>query len=744
MKTVELLAPAGSYESMVASIQGGADAVYLAGNQFGARQFANNFDREEIAQAIQYAHIRGVKVYVTVNTLIKDQEWQALVDYVDFLYASDVDGVIVQDLGVADHIRKHYPDLELHGSTQMSCHHLNDFKFMKDFGFDRVVAGREMSLEAIGQVKQDLDLEIEVFVHGALCVCYSGQCLMSSVIGGRSGNRGRCAQPCRQVYDFNDQSSYALSPKDLKALDRLEALRDIGVDSLKIEGRMKGPEYAYTVAKAYKDRLLARDSIDHLNQIFHRSYTGGLLLGDRNWVDGRAPGNRGEYVGTVVAYDKKAKRLSLKLDKVLVKGDEIQVRYDQTSVGARTDVFYLDGRRVTQYELERPIQVDFKYPVRVGDRVYRTYDAQWMRKARQAYDTEGDLVAIDINLSIREGQPMLMSLTDGQTTIVQASDTPVERALKKPLDQDRVVDQLKKLGQTPYYLRHFQVDLGPGLVVPIKAINHLRRTCIDRLDQKRACRYHREKKRPQQSGLAKRKSRYPRLAVSVLREDQREAVKDLDLILYSKEDTPILDRISSQTYDQAFKAYDDKVLSNHGQVYLYGDVPWLGNYSLNVFNSHTMATYEALGCKRMTLSYELSKKEILGLRGNMDLEMVVYGRVPVMVSQYCPLIKATKACDKCPDLCRDNPGLKDKYGAVFPLLKQEEAMTILSHKPLHLMAYLKDFLPGPIDVFRLDFSLESPQEVRRITLAYMTWLESKKGGLELEASLASHFLKGVE
>ena len=333
MRDVELLAPVGSFEALKAAVQNGANAVYLGWKDFGARASANNFDRDELKEAVKYAHIRGVQVFVTTNTLRKENEIEDFLEYAKFLYDIDVDAIILQDIGMARLIKRELPDFELHASTQMVAHSLEDVKYLESVGFDRVVLAREVTVEEIKYICDNCKADIEVFVHGALCVCYSGQCLMSSMIGNRSGNRGRCAQPCRQRYELidvytgevvNSNGDYLLSPRDLNAIEEIDKVIDAGVHSLKIEGRMKRPEYVATVIDGYRktiDEYLATnklnvsdETINDLYTIFNRKFTKGLLLGDvgKDMMNSQLPNNQGLYVGTVVDYNKKAKRLKIK------------------------------------------------------------------------------------------------------------------------------------------------------------------------------------------------------------------------------------------------------------------------------------------------------------------------------------------------------------------------------------------------------------------------------------------------
>ncbi len=344
---IELLAPAGSRESLIAAVEAGADAVYLAGSQFGARAYADNFDDDALAEAIRFAHLRGVHIHVTVNTMVLDEELDDVRRYLQFLEKVGADAALVQDLGVAKLARECAPNLPLHASTQMTIHNVQGARAMEALGFSRVVLSRELSLPEIREIVQNTNAEVECFTHGALCVCYSGQCLMSSMIGGRSGNRGCCAQPCRLPYTLVDVAgddvlgdtagNFLLSPKDLNTLDLLPQLVEAGVSSLKIEGRMKKPEYVATVVKTYRaalDRILAKQDTpptqeehDRLAQIFNRDFTTAYLEGrpGRAMISDRKPNNRGRLAGRIVSYDKAARRATLHLASDLNIDDDLVI-----------------------------------------------------------------------------------------------------------------------------------------------------------------------------------------------------------------------------------------------------------------------------------------------------------------------------------------------------------------------------------------------------------------------------------
>ena len=349
---VELLSPAGTWDSFTAAIQSGADAVYLAGKRFGARSYAGNFSDDEIIEAVKYAHIRGKKVYVVINILIRDDEIHDCLKFVEFLYNNDVDALIIQDIGIAVLIKDFFPDFEIHSSTQMSVANSLDVLYLKNKGFSRVVLARENSIDEIKYIKDNTGIEIETFVHGALCVSYSGKCLFSYLNGGRSGNRGECAQPCRKKYNYNfvgkNEKNYLLSTKDLSTMNYVAELIKNGVDSFKIEGRMKKPEYVSTVTKTYReaiDAFLLNKEIDiekldfNLKNTFNRTFTKGFVLNElsKNVVNKENAKNIGTDIGKIISKSKTG--IKIKLEDKIQKGDG-------TDLGEHIGRIFLNNRVV--------------------------------------------------------------------------------------------------------------------------------------------------------------------------------------------------------------------------------------------------------------------------------------------------------------------------------------------------------------------------------------------------------------
>lgn len=509
VKKIELLAPAGSWEALEAAVNAGADAVYMGGRAFGARAYASNFDKEEMAKAVYFAHMHRVRLYVTVNTLVDDSELGELADYLLFLNNVGIDGIIVQDLGVIRLARKIVPELPLHASTQMTITNSSGVDFAMAAGMERSVLARELSLKEIDAACQR-GTEIETFIHGALCVCYSGQCLMSSLIGGRSGNRGRCAQPCRLPYKLlngkgedmlagKDAGQYLLSPKDMNTLHILPQLIETGVVSYKIEGRMKRPEYVAVVVDAYRraiDSYLAGDyrvpeeDLANIEQIFNRDFTTAYMVNrpGKEMMSDRRPNNRGVLVGRVAKLDKQRNKAVIKLEKELHLGDGLEF---WVSVGGRVGTTVTEmlrnGAVVESAASGEQVTIDVPKGVRLNDRVFRTLDSRLMAYAGQFFGTDAKKrISVDVVVTAKLGQPMTVVMTDDEGNVGYGeTDFIVEAARKRALDEATVRKQMDRLGSTEYFLSSMQFIHDENVMVPMSEMNEARRMACEALDAAR-------------------------------------------------------------------------------------------------------------------------------------------------------------------------------------------------------------------------------------------------------------------
>ena len=803
MRDVELLAPVGSFEALKAAVQNGANAVYLGGKDFGARASANNFDRDELKEAVKYAHIRGVQVFVTTNTLRKENEIEDFLEYAKFLYDIDVDAIILQDIGMARLIKRELPDFELHASTQMVAHSLEDVKYLESVGFDRVVLAREVTVEEIKYICDNCKADIEVFVHGALCVCYSGQCLMSSMIGNRSGNRGRCAQPCRQRYELidvytgevvNSNGDYLLSPRDLNAIEEIDKVIDAGVHSLKIEGGMKRPEYVATVIDGYRktiDEYLATnklnvsdETINDLYTIFNRKFTKGLLLGDvgKDMMNSQLPNNQGLYVGTVVDYNKKAKRLKIKLANTLKKGDGINLG------GGTIGRIIKNGNIETIGYKGETIELDFVGEARKGQIVFKTSDSELMDRVQATFTQDKEFVKniIDAKITIKLGQKPILTLKDrhsNEATI--EGDKIVEEAMKVALSKEKVETQLRKLGNTPYELDLLEIELDDNVSLPISLLNQMRRDCIELLDKERVSIKNRKYKNKivKYKPVLYNRNKQQEISVKVKNLEQLESALEcgVDRIYY--EDTNTIDKamslamkynkkviysapriIRNKEYNHLAKANNAGVESvqvgNYGSIDYFKDKKLNIDYYLNAFNSETINYYKEIGADTLCISQELNINEIKETikYTDINIESVVYGYTPLMITEYCPMGVIVRDCkkDKRVAKCKESIyALRNSKGDEFRVSQDIFCRsTIYNSNVTCMLDNLYELHEIGINVLRLDFTLEDKDTVKEVIEAYQEVLSNdyKLGTkatklynkLDEKGTTAGHYYKGVE
>jgi collagenase-like PrtC family protease len=520
-KTVELLAPAGNAESLRAAVENGADAVYLGGKLFNARQQAGNFDMPELREGLRYAHARGVSIYLTLNTLLSDDEIPHALAYAEEACDAGIDGIIVQDYGLAALLRKTFPELPLHGSTQMTVYDLEGVRVLEKMGFKRVVPARELTLEQMAWIASNTELEIEIFVHGAMCICYSGQCLMSSMIGGRSGNRGKCAQPCRLAWTLvgpdsknrpSDRPRYILSPKDMNTLEYIGEIAASGVRSLKIEGRMKSPEYVATVVRIYRKYLdialeqadagsSAKLDIDEkdrhdLLQIFNRGgFSPGYLKGKKGagMMSYDKPNNSGICIGSTVSYDNRQRTLRIRLEETLNIGDGIEIwAGGSDSPGGTVTMIRKDGRNVKQAVKGDVAEIGFfGGNITPGMKVYKTTDIELIREAQRTYG-DGNMKRVPVRGAavLEEGRPLVLTVEDDDEHRITVSGTvPAETAVNRPITRDRLAGQLNKTGSTPFDFAQLDIRMQDGLNIPVSEINEVRRKSLEALFEARADRY---------------------------------------------------------------------------------------------------------------------------------------------------------------------------------------------------------------------------------------------------------------
>lgn len=806
MNEIELLAPVGSFDALKAAVQNGANAVYLGGKDFSARASANNFDREELIEAVKYAHIRDVRVFVTTNTLIKQDEIEDFVEYAKFLYDIDVDALIMQDIGVAMLIHDLLPDFELHASTQMVAHSLEDVQYLESIGFKRVVLARELTVDEIKYICDNTNVDIEIFVHGALCVCYSGGCLMSSMIGNRSGNRGRCAQPCRQKYTMIDISTgeeihsngeYLLSTKDLNTIEDVDKIIETGVLSLKIEGRMKKPEYVATVINSYRNAIdeyqatkkvnISTETMEDLYTIFNRKFTKGLILGEvgEDVMNSNVPNNQGLYVGKVVDYNKKAKRLKIKLEGTLKKGDGI-------NLGGGTIGRIIKGKEIAQIGYKgETIELDFIGEARKNQPVFKTSDTNLIDKAQKTYtqDKEFAKSLIDAEITIKLGEyPELKLIDKNNNSVTVKGDKLVEKALKVALGEEKIETQIKKLGNTPYELDDLKINLDEGVSMPISLINQMRREAIELLDEARIPvkdrAYKDSKIKYSPKKYAKDTNSNSKIRVKINNIEALKSIINLDIDMIYYEDVATLEQamamatannkkliysapriVRNKEYKRLEKSNEyckeNVQISALGQVKYYKEnsenVSFDVDYYLNPFNSETINHYKKEGATTVCISQELNIHEIKETTKytDMEIETVAYGYIPMMLSEYCPMGVVARSCkkDKRCATCKESKYvLRDFKGEEYRISQDLFCRSTIYNSIANcLINNLDELLDAGINVFRLDFTHESPELISKITKAFINTVnndlyvdvDDQEIFDNMETTLG-HLYKGVE
>lgn len=798
---VELLAPVGSREALIAAVESGADAVYMGGKAFGARHYAPNFTDEELAEAVRFAHLRGVLVYITVNTLVDDSEIPALSEYLRYLYKIGVDAIIVQDLAVAFIACKTVPNLPLHASTQMTVHNLAGVQFLENLGFSRIVLAREVSLQDIALICQGTTAEIEVFVHGALCISYSGQCLMSSMIGGRSGNRGRCAQPCRLPYTLVDRygndvlanadaGEYLLSPRDLNTIELIPELVSRGVTSFKIEGRMKRPEYVAVVVDTYRRAIdsyfansdeytVAADTIKDLAQVFNRDFTSAYLQGKqgRHMMSDRRPNNRGVRVGRVVSYDNTAKTAVIKIDETLAVGDMVEF---WVKVGGRVSItvtaMTVNGKNVTEAQPGTEVAVPVHGSgIRTNDRVFKTFDAKLMERARRFFQSSSPVrrISVDVTVTVAAGKPLTIQMVDSEGYRGEAKTAFIaEVAQKRPLTEKTIRKQIDRLGTTVFSLATLECMIDGQVMVPVSEINEARRSAVEELEKNRLLPFKREApeaikyelppvrqlsvSRPQLSAAVDSLKgvqtavdygadwvvfggeSYHHQAFTA--EDYRQAIaichKGGKKILFATPRLVTEQYMKTLQHDLALFAElepDAVGVGNLGTLHLLQqmNLPILihGDFSLNVYNSVSLDFFQKQGISSLTLSPELTLNQIenLSARTSVQLECIVHGNLPLMISEYCTIgsYLGSLHTGKCNAPCeKDRYWLKDRKNEVFPVVTDQFCrMHILNAKEMHMGVHVPKFASLGINRLRLELKDQGQREIGELTKLYRELLD---------------------
>ena len=754
----ELLSPVGDFECLKAAVQNGADAVYFGASLFSARAFASNFDDELLEQAITYAKIHGVKTNLTLNTLIKNNELADAINLAKKAYEFGIDAIIVQDLGLARFLIKNFPGLHVHGSTQMTVHNLNGVLKLQELGFSRVVLSRELNIKEIENICKNSNIEIETFVHGALCISYSGQCLFSSMVGGRSGNRGKCAQPCRLPYELLENTNlidkgYLLSPRDLCGLEFLPQLVNAGVSCLKIEGRMKTPEYVAVVTRIYrkyldiinnkKDFIIDEQDKKELLQVFNRGgFSTGHLSTDSNkkLIYPQKSNNMGIYLGKISHFNPNG-YITFNTNDTLNIGDKISVenKKHETSLYTISELM-INNKNVKQAHCNDRVKIGrMKGNLQIGDNIYKISDKLLSSSVNLDKDCRKKQIYCDI--SIKKDMPISLTIYDDTgISLNLISDIIPVPAINTPISEERIISQLSKTGNTPFEFKKINVNLDNNLYIQsISNFNDFRRVALSEYEKKLVNSFKRtisfDMPYIQTSKSQKVYSNYKTISILFNTLDLKfdytnlknidriyipykyfiqKSFSDLLLKLSNKYNLyvymPTINRnfITEKNISNIVSEFKISgfVLSNIGDFELlkkYSDKSFICNYTFNIYNDLTIKELNAT----VTLSPELNTNDLQTINSS-NTELIVYGKTPLMNSNYCLLGKANKCYSSCSKKCMSSNKyfIKDRLGFLFRVIPDNtqtvttiynSKTTSISHKDLNINSVRIDILDENID-----------------------------------------------
>lgn len=792
MNKPELVAPAGNEESLIAAVENGADAVYLGVRQFNARQRAENFSLEDLRSAVTYSHLRGVRVYLTLNTLIKNAEINEALNVAFRSLEAGVDAIIVQDIGFLTLLRKHFPEARIHASTQMNVENIPAAAYLKKLGAKRAVLARELSTAEIYNIKRSTGIEVEVFIHGALCFSSSGQCLFSSIVGRRSGNRGLCAQPCRLAYELKLDGkvielpyNYLLSTKDLMGLYVLKKLIDAGVDAFKIEGRLKSAEYVALVTGVYSREierairsgdsyLPLEESVEILNEAFSRGFTSGYLGGKRGneLMSYTRPNNRGVFIGRVSFVDQFSGKVGISLQKDIQVGDilEFWVTRKGRVVQEVKELFRM-GRPVESVESGKRAEVVVerdRHLIKTGDRVYRVFNSRLAQLAEQSFKRPvKSRYPLKIDITFDEnGKVFARAEADGETIKLESS-VKLEAARSNATTADIVINQLSKLGGTPYIAGEFRVNLPEGIYIPVRELNRVRREIVEALNEKKLARWKQiSVEKPPEVKLPRkhRQKVTPALMVKTGYTDVAAIAiqQGADIVLlryppfrsstYSREELNSLAAAARKRgvyFGLAFPAVvHDRDIESISELisdfsYFMSDnlglalelssrnYPVILDYHANIFNSISADYFFNTSIRAVTASVELSYPELKELARTtlMPLAVVIYGDIEIMTAEHCVLTAAytenssfeidEKPCvlmaregKTVPRICTGRQySLVDRKGYEFPVQSDESCRSYIYNSQVFCgVEFLQGLYQSGFTYFRADIMTQQTRQ----------------------------------
>lgn len=716
MKKIELLSPAGSMDALKAAIHNGADAIYLGGKKFGARAFAQNFSVNELIEAINYAHIYNVKIYITVNTIIYEDEFEDALDFIEFLYKNNVDAVIMQDIGLMYEAHKRFPGLIIHASTQCHNHNIENIEFFKSIGVRRVILDREMSLEEIK--KLNTDMEIEIFIHGALCISYSGCCLMSYLGGGRSGNRGECTGCCRLPYKLIENNKehkangeYLISTKELNTSKRIKEIMDSNIVSLKIEGRMKSPEYVGFITKYYRNiidgKKITEEDEKKLSLLFNRDFTEGYLFNENNITNIKTSNHQGIVIGEIIEVNKKFVKIKLNEDL----DQEDGIRFENNKGMIVNKLYNSKMLLVSSVSKNSVAIIENKCDINKLGSVRKTTSVKLLKELQNYEQKKLD---VSFTVKAKTGEALEIVINDG-TFILSEKGNKIEKSQTSETTKEMIVKQLSKLGNTPFRLKEIEIIKDDNIFISITELNSIRRNLVSKLIDKKT------KIKPKEINkvvdkVINYKDNKETINIFVNNEEQYRAAKEENVdniytsnVFLHKKYPETFYKLPRVILSRENITNDNLLITEIGSIVYSSNNNVFGSYELNAINNHSLQLLHQRGIKQITISPEINDKINLIDNINNNIEIIVYGWIEAMVMKHCIVKNITNNHS-----CNKKYYLKNKNNELYPIVQNNCLTTILNYKPVNNIDKINYYKDLSIKHFRIDLYNENYNETIKI------------------------------
>ena len=708
---MKIVAPAGNMERFYSAISATADEIYLGLKGFGARRNAENFTVEELKKAIDYAHLRGSRIFLTLNTIMTNREIELLYPTLKDLYNYGLDAIIVQDLGYAEYLHKNFPSIEIHGSTQMTVANYYEINYLKELGFKRIVLPRELSFEEIKEIRKNTDIELEVFVSGSLCISFSGNCYMSSFIGGRSGNRGMCAQPCRKEYKTScGEKSYFLSPKDqLYGLDEIKKLQEIGVESIKVEGRMKDVSYVYETVSYFRSLINGIDKEENTHKLFNRGYSKGYFYdNDKNIMNREYSYNMGEKIGEVVGKN-------IRLDEDVVSGDGITfVSKDYKNLGGT----YINKIAYKNEKLILNFPEETKY-------IFRNYNKRLNDEISKKLKSTDKKLEINFDFTAKLNEKLILKIyledENGNRilNLEEISETLTQKAQKRAISEEDIKEKLSEIGDSEFTVKNIKIDIDENIFIPLSELKNLKRNAVEKFREKILSYFRRDL----DSELKENNQEYFKLEI------EKDEPKDLEIrvIVSNEEQKNFLENIKNEynikeiyyrTYDIAKQSMlgqhnlDNKLASNLYELLENKNSAVMLNWNMNIVNSYTINVLEKIKkLESFIISPEINFSKIRELgKTRLKKALLIYSKLKGMT------IDVDIADSK-------NEIITNKENDKFNIIKNNYGTEIFLDKSLNIINIMEDIKKLNVDIVVLEFTTETIEDIKKV----LKQLKTRKG-----------------